>query len=158
MTELEPIRKIIDGTTFNTETAYCFHEDKKMMAAIVDGRLENIPIVQKLYQTPDGQYFLAFWNKPDYDYTILEYVYRNYTEVINNDQAKEWILKHSPNLIDKFTESLVKSPAILETLTLRLPIDLRNHLIMRAKRENKSLNTLCIGYINLALLMRDQRY
>ena len=151
MFDLEPMRKIINGVTINTETAYCFHQDIKIIAEQVNGQLENTHIIQSLYQAPDGQYFLAFWNKPEYDVTILGYRYTDEVVIIDSDKAKNWLLNRQPDLHDKFIASLDKSLGIPDTLTLRIPIDLRNHLLTIAQRENKSLNSLCLHYINSGL-------
>lgn len=159
MDEFTPIRKVIAGVTINTDTAHSFHLDVKVVSEQTGGQVNHRRIIQGLYQTPDGKYFLAFWNKPNWDNETLSYDFVDDALVVEPEQAKQWMRNYCPDKLDSFIASMGENdkPASMQTLTLRLTTELRNQLTFAAKISDQSLNKVCLNLITAGMSMGNTR-
>ena len=159
MDETSPIRKVIAGASINTETAHCFHSLMKVVTELVDGQLKHRHIVQGLYQNPEGRYFLAFWNKLNWNDEILGYDFVDDAILIEPEQAKQWMSNYCYEKLAAFVTSMDKpdKPASTQTLTLRMNTELRNHLTFIAKVADQSLNKICLNLISAGMSMSAAR-
>ena len=161
--ELTPIRKIIDRVTLNTDTAHCHGIVQSVVTDIVNGQPDHRYLRQGLYQVlPDGPYFLAFWNKPQWDDATLKLAYVEDLRVITIDQAKQWMQTHCPAAYNAFEEAMGKGgkTASAVPVNLRMPAHMRATLMgqMGPDGEKSSFNKLCINYIQLGLDYARARY
>lgn len=122
-------KRIIDGKTYNTETA--------TQIAGWGGGDEPYETGNYLYQTRFGAFFsykyLDGASEDDYE-TI---------EPLTPEQAREWLEKNQsfdPDLIEKLFGEMPEAGAGEIKFTLRLPESLRDHLAAIAKAKDQSLN------------------
>jgi HicB family len=122
-------KRIIDGKTYNTETAtavYNFSEDHG--PGTYGGHL---------FQTRFGAYFL---------FTFADGFYEDDHETIvpcTPDEARQWLEKHAsyePELIERLFGEMPEAGAGEIKFTLRLPESLRDRLAALAKANEQSLN------------------
>jgi hypothetical protein len=153
MDETAPIRKVISGKSINTETDHCFHSVIKVMSEQVDGQLQHRYIVQSLYQNSEGGYFLAFWNKLNWNDESLSYDFVDDAILIEPEQAKQWMRSYCPENLESFVADMDKAckPASMQTLTLRMRTELRDYLASAAKSHGQSLNKICLELINTGM-------
>ena len=126
------IKRIIEGKTYNTETA-------TRLAAIEDD--EYVITGAQLYQTRHGAFFIYRYAEdgpdgPESD--ILPYT---------PEQARAWLEKHRSYDVDLIESVFGKMPEAgsgESKFTLRLPDSLRERLAARAKANNQSLNAWII--------------
>lgn len=159
MDEMTVIRKVVSGITINTDTAHCFHTDVKVITEQINGLLKHRNIVQGLFTNQEGQYFLAFWNKPNWDTESLSYHYIDDVQLIDVEHARQWLRNYCPEKLDSFMASMADAdnPASMQTLTLRLSTELRNHLSFCAKVADQSLNKLCLNLIYVGMSANQSR-
>jgi len=123
------IKRIIDGKTYNTETA-----------TLIEGRDENehhYDTGEFLYQSRFGAFFIYRYlsgiDEEDYN-TIVP---------ITPEQAREWLEKnysYQPELIEKLFGEMPEAGSGEVKFTLRMPESLRDRLSARAKENDQSLN------------------
>ncbi|WP_084698440.1 toxin-antitoxin system HicB family antitoxin [Muricoccus aerilatus] len=124
-------KRIIDGKTYNTETA--------TEIAGWDHTLEEYPITsgEYLYKSRYGAFFIYSYaddgpEGPEQD-----------LRPITPEEARKWLEKHRSWDVDLYEAHFGKVPEAGsgETkFTLRLPDSLRNRLAARAKENGQSLN------------------
>ncbi|WP_233799699.1 hypothetical protein [Paraburkholderia sp. HP33-1] len=152
--EFAPIRKVIDGISINTDTAHHFHTDTKVVSELVDRTVVHRYMAQGLYQVlPDGPYFLAFWNRLQWDSGAMKFTYVDDASLIDVEQAKQWIRGYCPQRYDEFVQNMGqagKAPSAV-AVNLRMPSDLRAHLMMRADVTGSSFNKICMNMITAGL-------
>lgn len=159
MDELNSIRKIIDGVTINTDTAHNFHLDVKLVSEQVGNHVNHRRMVQGLYQAPDGNYFLAFWNKPNWNNETLSYEFINDATTVAPEQAQQWIRNYCPEKFSGLIASMEGNDksASMQTLTLRLTTELKNHFTFLAKISDQSINKICLNFINTGMSIGNTR-
>lgn len=159
MEEISPIRKNVAETYINTDTAYCFHTIVNLVSTYDNGILKHYKIVQGLYQNIDGQHFIAFWNKPVWNEELLGYEYVDDCILITQSQAKQWVMNYCPeklNIANKIWEQDEK-PASIQPVTIRVNLELRNHLKFLAKISNQSVNKICMDLISNGISVGSAR-
>jgi hypothetical protein len=121
-------KRIIDGKTYNTETAtYLAGWDDD------DGPFQS---GRHLYQTRFGAYFLYAWGGPDESETIVPYT---------PEQARKWLENiQQVDLIEKLFGEMPEAGSGETKFTLRMPDSLHSRLADRAKANNQSLNAWMI--------------
>jgi HicB family len=122
-------KRIIDGKTYNTETATQIH-----------GRSEEEGSFEKgdyLFQTRFGAFFLfhyfEFHGQGDHE-TIVPYT---------PDEARQWLEENAsdePEVIERLFGEMPEAGSGEIKFTLRLPESLRDRLAARAKANDQSLN------------------
>lgn len=122
-------KRIIDGKTYNTETA-----------TQVAGRTEDdeqFTYANYLFQTRFGAFF---------QYTSLEGAAEDDHERITPltpDEARSWLEKNAswePELIEKLFGEMPEAGSGEVKFTLRMPDSLRNRLAVKAEENKQSLN------------------
>ncbi|MDC6126777.1 hypothetical protein PPH41_01975 [Burkholderia gladioli] len=152
--ERMPIRKVIDGVNLNTDTAHCFHTNMKVVSELVDDQVVHRRIHQGLYQVQgNARYFLAFWNKPQWNDEALQFQYVDDAMLIDVEQAKQWMLTYCPEKLDAFVKDLGKTDRAPSSaaVNLRMPMELRNHLMQTAELTGNSLNKICLNLLNAGM-------
>jgi predicted HicB family RNase H-like nuclease len=126
-------KRIIDGKTYNTETA-------TQIEGWAETNDEPWPheIGEYLYQNRFGAFFRFTFREsihPEDDYEEIE----PYTP----EQARNWLEKHRSYRVDLIESLFGKMPEAgsgESKFTLRMPDSLRERLAERAKANNQSLN------------------
>lgn len=122
-------KRIIDGKTYNTETA---HEIFRYSQDHGPGEYGG-----QLYQTRFGAYFV---------FTFADGFYEDDHETITPytpDEARRWLEEHAsyePELIERLFGEMPEAGSGEIKFTLRLPESLRDRLAARAKANEQSLN------------------
>lgn len=127
------IKRIIDGKTYNTETA------TKLAGFDYESGFPEYG--QHLYQNRLGVFFLAKYlsGTGEDDYEKIE--------PLSPEQAREWLEKHAswqPELIEQLFGEMPEAGAAEVKYTLRMPESLRDRLAERAKANSQSLNAWII--------------
>ncbi len=128
-------KRIIDGKTYNTETA-----------TLIAGSDDTAPDApwdtgEHLYQTRFGAFFLCkyfHWSGDD-----------DYEKIVpfTPDQAREWLetnYSYRVDLIERLFGEMPEAGSEKSKFTLRMPDSLRERLAERAKANNQSLNAWMI--------------
>jgi hypothetical protein len=126
-------KRIIDGKTYNTETA-----TQVVGWGGGDGPYEH---GKYLYQTRFGAFFVySYLDGADED--DFEKI-----EPLTADEARAWLEKNAsydPELIEKLFGEMPEAGSGESKFTLRMPESLRDRLAERAKANNQSLNAWII--------------
>lgn len=122
-------KRIIDGKTYNTETATQIAGWENDDGTFSAGRY--------LYQTRFGAFFLYSYldSGDEDDYEKIE--------PFTPEQAREWLEKnqsYSVELIESLFGTMPEAGSGESKFTLRMPDSLRDRLAERAKAKNQSLN------------------
>jgi predicted HicB family RNase H-like nuclease len=125
-------KRIIDGKTYNTETA-------TMIAGGFDAHSHETG--KYLYQTRFGAFFVYSYvaGAGEDDYERIE--------PLTPQQAQEWLEKHESHnvaLIEQLFGQMPEAGSGEVKYTLRMPESLRDLLAARAKANNQSLNAWII--------------
>lgn len=126
-------KRIIDGKTYNTETATRLEGYSRDI-----GRYE---VGQYLYQTRFGAFFeFSFRDGGDED---------DYEKItpLTPDDAQKWLEEHAswnPELIEKLFGEMPEAGSAEVKFTLRLPDSLRTKISTLAEANNQSLNAWII--------------
>ncbi|ANE57975.1 MULTISPECIES: hypothetical protein [Methylomonas] len=153
MYKFKPLKRVIQGKAYNTETSTLIHE------YITESDLEPInplaahyPFVQQLYRNRLGKLFFVFRNEKYQNLATGETNYRDTIAPVEINQAIRWLERHTNDFgkIDalKGTSGIENSS---ETLTLRMDDDLKRNIGYVASVENTSLNSWCVRNIKNAL-------
>lgn len=122
-------KRIIDGKTYNTETA--------TRVAGWDEREDHYTYGKYLYQTRFGAFF---------EYSFLDSVMDDDHQTISPlspEDARKWLeerVSWDPELIEKLFGEMPEAGSGEARLTVRLPESLRNRLATRADENKQSLN------------------
>ncbi len=123
-------KRIIDGKTYNTETATQIAGSEEIDGSLFYG--------DYLYQTRFGAFFLVY----SLDSAAGEDDYVR-IKPLSPDEARIWLEKNAswqPQLIEKLFGEMPEAGSGEIKFTLRLPESLRNKLNLRAEENNQSLN------------------
>jgi predicted HicB family RNase H-like nuclease len=122
-------KRIIDGKTYNTETATEIRGLRDDEHGVAQG--------EYLYQTRFGAFFhYAFFESYDENH-------RNTITPYTPDEARHWLEKYAsyePELIERLFGEMPEAGSGEIKFTLRLPESLRDRLAARAKANEQSLN------------------
>jgi hypothetical protein len=126
-------KRIIDGKTYNTETA------TQIAGSSDDDR--SYESGKYLYQTRFGAFFAYSYldGTGEHDYEKIE--------PLTPEEARAWLEKHhsyGPDLIEKLFGQMPEAGSGEIKYTLRLPESLRDRLADRAKANDQSLNAWII--------------
>jgi len=123
-------KRIIDGKTYNTETA------TELFGTVWDHE-SGVSGGNYLFQTRFGAFFFYTYrdgaNEDDFE-TIAP---------CSADEARQWLEKNAsydPDLIERLFGEMPEAGAGEIRFTLRLPESLRDRLAARAKANHQSLN------------------
>jgi predicted HicB family RNase H-like nuclease len=117
------MKRIIDGKTYNTQTA----------TEVVGGNSEHSCGWWGMYQTRHGAFFKVI---VDHDgETVLEY------RPLADDEAQAVLEKHANHLVEQYFGTMPEGGAAERRLTIRLPGNLADRMETAAKAKNLSLNS-----------------
>lgn len=126
------MRRIIDGTAYDTETA----ELIKQIWYDEEQAETNI-----LYRTRLGAFF--YWQR----YYTPGYILKEEITAITDDQAQKFLEQYCNELVERYFGEMPEGGSAERRLTLRMPNNLANRLEEIAKVKATSLNR----YINRCL-------
>ena len=127
-------KRIIDGKTYNTETA------TQIAGSCDDGR-GSVGYGTYLYQTRFGAFF---------EFSYLDGMEEdNYFKIkpLSPDEARAWLeeeASYEPDLIEQLFGEMPEAGSGEVKFTLRMPESLRNRLSAHAKENKQSLNAWII--------------
>ncbi len=128
MSDLIKCKRIIDGKTYNTETA-------TLIASAED---EDGPgIVGHLFKTRHGAFFLYFMD----EYAMLSLTPQEYIKPLTDEAAQKWIEENCSAEI--YEEEFGEAPEAGDAearITLRIPESLRKKAARKAEEQGQSLN------------------
>jgi predicted DNA binding CopG/RHH family protein len=118
-------KRIIDGKTYNTDTATLVHE---LCANPTGEQYEG------LYQTKHGAFFLRWY---DAGYGAGD------VKPMADDEARKWLEKRNADaaVIEYYFDKFPEAGAAESRITLRLPGNLYNRIFASATAANLSMNT-----------------
>jgi hypothetical protein len=125
-------KRIIDGKTYNTETATLL------------GRWESIdlPIEEALFKTRHGAYFSYFYLDTEPDEKIIP---------LSPEDAQKWMERHCrAELIEAEFGEMPEAGDPEARITLRIPDTLRKRIAALAQDRNQSLNAWILRCIERA--------
>ena len=105
------IKRIVEGTTYNSETSQLLHEHK----ITTDNALHRL----QLYKTRTGEFFLVQRDEPYNDYSTDTIKLRDSVIPMSPDLAIRWVAKYCPELSEQLFS--YHTGEVSTTLTLRLP-------------------------------------
>jgi predicted HicB family RNase H-like nuclease len=126
-------KRIIDGKTYNTETATFIYDVEYEDGCSMGG--------QSLYQTRFGAFFLVSDSATFEDDTNLSIA------PISATEAQDWLEKYAsakPELIERLFGEMPEGGSSEVKFTLRLPESLRDRLAHHASANKQSLNAWII--------------
>lgn len=136
----EPVRckRIIDGKTYNTETA-------TLLGA---WESPDAPFEQTLFKTRFGAYFL---------YTSMQHDGSEHIEPLEADGAQQWMEGHcSADRVEAEFGEMPEAGDPEARITLRIPESLRRRAAALAEGHNQSLNAWLLRCIERAVF-QDER-
>jgi hypothetical protein len=117
-------KRIIDGKTYNTDTATLVHEVSGSSDSVYEG----------LYQTKHGAFFL-WWYNDNFEVGDIK-------PLIDEDALKWLEDKRTPSaIVEQFFGDFPEGGAAEFRITLRLPGNLYRQVAASAVGQNLSLNT-----------------
>jgi predicted HicB family RNase H-like nuclease len=122
-------KRIIDGKTYNTETA-------TLVAEAATDPYEPSEF-DELYQTRHGAYFRHYgdWARVDHTGTV------SYVEPLTPAEAQAWMEKHAwAELLEKHFGEQPEAGESESRITLRIPDALKSRIEEMASANNQSLN------------------
>jgi predicted HicB family RNase H-like nuclease len=115
-------KRIIDGKTYNTETAALLGEWEPDLA----------PIMEALFKTRHGAYFLYVYRELEPDESI---------EPLEPESAQKWMENHCrAELVEAEFGEMPEAGNSEARITLRIPETLRKRLVLVAEGRKQSLN------------------
>jgi hypothetical protein len=117
-------KRIINGKSYNTDTAVLVHEVSAREDMIYDG----------LYQTKHGAYFRYWYDEEREAGGIMP---------LSDDEAQRWLERHKAPayLIERYFGDLPEGGAAEVRITVRLPGNLYSRVAISAAAANLSLNS-----------------
>ena len=124
------MKRIIDGKTYNTETA------TPIASAQVDSEYYDEHLDQTLYVTRGGAFFLDTLDKDDDTH---------FFEPMSREAAEKWVMEGQVEIINDFfpepPEAAAEEPSRPEaTIYLRVPTVLKEQIDASAKNADQSTN------------------
>jgi hypothetical protein len=126
-------KRIIDGKTYNTETA--------TRLAAYDNYAGPCEYGSHLYQTRFGAFFLVKYQEGSFDEDF------ELIEPLTPEATREWLEKyqgHEVDLIERLFGEMPEAGSGEVKYTLRMPESLRDRLAIMAKGNKQSLNAWII--------------
>ena len=139
-------KRIIDGKTYNTETATQIEGHSNFSGPFEAGEF--------LYQNRFGAFFTYAYqdgaNEDDFEKI----------EPLDPEQARSWLEKNAswnPDLIEKLFGAMPEAGAAEVKFTLRFPESLKTRLSEKAKENNQSLNAWMVRCLEKCASEGDMR-
>jgi hypothetical protein len=136
------MRKIIEGTAYDTQTAELIVE--------VGGHEHAPEDMGRLYRTRNGAYFLWF------TYLTPGYTVKEDIEPFTDEKAQKWLETNANGLVEKVFGQMPEGGASERRVTLRLPRILAQRLEAISEAENISVNQLVVRTLDKGIGTADQ--
>jgi predicted HicB family RNase H-like nuclease len=149
-----PLKRVIEGKAYNTETASLIHEHldevREEDAHEYSFDPYQYPYAEQLFRTRFGKYFLVIRNEAYLNPANDDVELRDRLLPLDQDQATKWMEK---NCSEKIFDYMVVPEAgdSNTTLTLRLDKLLKIRLNAAAIKEGVSMNLWCIQKLEAAI-------
>lgn len=140
MSTHSPIKRVIEGKSYNTATATLVHEEELPSNDVYGPEFD--PCLQ-LYRTRFGKFFLVNRNESYWNHAINEGDMRDTITPLDYGQAIKWMEKFCNNKIEEFME-VAEAGDPSTTLTLRMDKGLKFQLNAIAVKNNVSMNVWCV--------------
>jgi len=127
------MKRIIDGQTYNTETA--------TEIFVGSGHFQSSGW-WGLYQTRAGAFFTIVVNHDGED--VLEF------GPVSDEEAQKLLEKHANHLVEKYFD-VIEGGSAERRLTIRLPINLARRIESAAEKKNASVNAYVMRVLEQAL-------
>jgi predicted DNA binding CopG/RHH family protein len=134
------MKRIIDGQTYNTETA----------TEIVGGENFNSSAWWGLYQTRAGGFFKVIINHDGEEVLFFD--------PITDEEAAKLVAEHAPNLLEKYFDGMFPEGGSAEKrITVRLPINLAKRIEAAAELKGASVNAYVMRALEKSVTEDGQR-
>lgn len=143
MEERRGIKRVIDGTSYNTKTASLIHFKNRTDRPPLPGRLQG-GYDEALYRTLSGSFFVvkyehpASWNKDTHTHELGDVIFP-----LNDKDVRDWFGLNCPEKLDDFLENSDIPKSQGGTLTIRIDPILKAKLAAKASLSGQSLNLMC---------------
>jgi hypothetical protein len=140
-----PLKRVLDGKSYNTETATLVHEhiaEDELQAGNPNGPNPN-PSYQQLYRTRLGKFFFVLRNESFWNHAIAESDLQDRIVPIELDRAVKWMAEHCNEKIEQFID-VPEAGDTSATLTLRMDAALKSNLNFAANKDGVSMNSWCV--------------
>jgi hypothetical protein len=150
MFNARPLKRVLDGKSYNTETATLIHEyvpdDEQQDGP--HGPNPN-PSYQQLYRTRFGKFFLVLRNDSFWNHAIGDSDLQDIIVPIEIDRALKWMELYCNEKIEQFLE-VPEAGEPSTTLTLRMDKSLKSRLSAASITEDISMNVWCVRALDNA--------
>jgi hypothetical protein len=142
-------KRIIDGKTYNTETATLIVSWEQFSGQYEYGQI--------LYQTRFGSYFLFLYEDP-----LINMNSEHYEKIqpLSPTDAQTWLEKFAPQkpeLIERLFGEMPEGGSSEVKFTLRIPESLRDRLADHASANKQSLNAWIIRCLESCAVTRESQ-
>ncbi|KLK91004.1 hypothetical protein AA309_22780 [Microvirga vignae] len=141
----KPIKKVINGKSFNTATSEMIHEE-----CFAERDDDPYPYCEALYKTRYGAYFIVKYNEEYYNPHNEEIDLRDAIEPLPKEKAMAWLEKYNNKKIYDYFD-VEEAGDEDTTLTLRMSKSLKKRLSEAAIDADQSLNAWCVKTLQRVL-------
>ena len=146
MSTNSPIKRVIDGKSYNSTTATLIH-DEDLSTESDD---PTWPHCLQLYRTRFGQFFMVERNELFMNLAIDEVDRRDSICPMSQDAALKWMEKYCNEKIEQFME-VPEAGDPSTTLTLRMDKTIKLLLNTMASQAGESMNACCVRILTKAV-------
>lgn len=155
-----PIKQVIDGKAYNTETASFIHEyieaDEDEAEPRHPFNMAQYPYAEQMFRTRFGKFFLILRNEPYRNPANDDVDLRDRAIPLEPEQAIKWMEKYCNAKIAEYVD-VPEAGEPSTTLTLRLDKVLKIRLNAAAIEEGVSMNLWCVRALDAAITLHDQK-
>jgi len=153
-----PIKQVINGRAYNTETSRFIHEylDNDTSKPRHSFGMEQFPYAEQMFRTRFGKFFLILRNEPHWNPAIDELDLQDRVIPVDPEQAIKWMEKYCNEKIADYVD-VPEAGEPSTTLTLRLDKVLKIFLNAAAVHDGVSMNLWCVRALEAALKENNQK-
>ncbi len=153
-----PLKRVIDGKAYNTETATLIHEeDLPDVDANFDTFGPDSEHCVQLYRTRFGKFFLVERNEAFMNLATEEVDFRDSIYPLEQEDAMKWMEKYCNDKIERYLD-VEEAGDSSTTLTLRMEKITKVLLGGAAAKEGVSMNAWCVRALQEAVEKVDLTY
>lgn len=140
-----PLKRVLDGKSYNTETATLIHEHVEDDELVENGPHgpNPYPPYQQLYRTRFGKFFLVLRNESVWNHALEESDLQDRIVPVEIERAVKWMELHCNEKIDQFVD-VPEAGDPSTTLTLRMDKALKISLNTASITDGISMNAWCV--------------
>jgi hypothetical protein len=154
----QPVKRVIDGKAYNTETSSLLHEhleDDEASPRHTFG-MEEHPYAEQMYRTRLGKFFLVVRNVSYMNPAIDGVDLQDLVYPLDVELATKWMEKHCNSKLLEYVD-VPDAGEPSSTLTLRIDKILKIRLNTAAIQENISMNAWCARALESAIEAHNQK-